>query len=398
MNIILFDEPQAWVQLLPFTYTRPISDIRIGILKIQEKWAKHLDESRISFLSETYLSRKFPLKLTKKNLFINGQCLPTPKLAKEVRKLRKNQALMAGSKLIAIRYNEPIQSYQALQTVSNQDTIKRKAFKGAVSWLENRWDIFQKNRAELIADFDLVTKDRQSEEISDPHTIVYGEENIFVEEGAQIRAAVLNAEEAPIYIGKNAVIHEGAIIKGAFALGENAHVNMGAKMRGDTTIGPYCKVGGEVSNSVLFGFSNKGHDGFIGNTVLGEWCNLGADTNTSNLKNNYGAIKLWDYHLDAYSSTEQQFCGLMMGDHSKTGINTMFNTGTVVGVNANIFGGDFPEKFIPSFAWGPEGTSFQLDKAFEVAERVMVRRNQQLTEIDREILTHIFERTALYRR
>ena len=397
MNNILFDELQGRIHLLPFTYTRPISDIRIGILKIHEKWAYYLKDNP-SFLTAPYLAEKFPLRISKRNLYINAQCLPHPKLAKEIKKLNKNQALLDGDRLVAIRLNQAVVTDNELFNILESDDIKIKKLKTNASWLDNTWDIFQKNREEIQLDFELITEGRQSEELLDPHTIVYGEENIFIEEGAQIKAAILNAEDAPIYIGKNAVVHEGAIIKGAFALGEGAHVNMGAKIKGDTTIGPYCKVGGEVSNSVIFGFSNKGHDGFIGNTVLGEWCNLGADTNTSNLKNNYGPVKLWDFSTDAYTSTGQQFCGLMMGDHSKTGINTMFNTGTVVGVSANVFGGDFPDKFIPSFAWGNEGTSFQLDKAFEVAERVMSRRKQELTDNDKEILNLIFEKTAPYRR
>lgn len=397
MNCILFDEPQGWAKLLPFTYTRPIADIRVGILKITEKWEKYLGEKQFSFLTEPYLNAKFPLKTAKKNLYINAQCLPNPKLVKDIKKLRKNRVLLDEGRIIAFRSNEAFENAQELPKAILQEDIKKKNVKYEVSWLDEKWEIFQKNRAELILDFELITNGRQSEEITDPHTVVYGEENIFIEEGAQIRAAILNAEEAPIYIGKNAVVHEGAIIKGAFALGEGAHVNVGAKIRGDSTIGPFCKVGGEVSNSVIFGFSNKSHDGFMGNSVLGEWCNIGADTNTSNLKNNYGSIKLWDYQSDSYTNSGQQFCGLMMGDHSKTGINTMLNTGTTVGVNANIFGGDFPDKFIPSFAWGESGTTFQLDKAFEVAERVMPRRNKVLTDADREILSQVFYKTALYR-
>lgn len=396
MKTILFDEPKGRVQLLPFTYTRPISDIRIGILKIHEKWNRYL-KTTVSFLTAPYLAEKFPFQSAKRNLYINAQCLPHPSLIKEVKKLQKNQALVEGNRLIAIRVNEEIKEVDQLYQLLDHSTVKVKKLKSSSSWLDFKWDIFQKNRAEINADFDLITAGRQSEEISDPHTIVYGEENIFIEKGAKIKAAILNAEDAPIYIGKNAVVHEGAIIKGAFALCEGAHVNMAAKIKGDTTIGPYCKVGGEISNSVIFGYSNKGHDGFIGNTVLGEWCNLGADTNTSNLKNNYSSIKLWNYENDDYTNSGQQFCGLMMGDHSKTGINTMLNTGTVVGVNTNIFGGDFPPKFIPSFAWGTAAVSFQVEKAFEVAERVMSRRKKELTDADQKILKHIYAETEKYR-
>ncbi len=229
--------------------------------------------------------------------------------------------------------------------------------------------------------------------------MVYAPENIFIEEGVYIRAAILNAENGPIYLGKNSIVQEGAIIRGAFAMGEGSHVNMGAKMRGDISLGPYCKVGGEVSNSVVFGYSNKAHDGFLGNSVLGEWCNLGADTNTSNLKNNYDSPKLWNHAYNDFEKTGIQFCGLMMGDHSKAGINTMFNTGTVVDVSTNIFGSGFPSNYIPSFAWGggEQYEEYELPKALETAERVMARRNVPFTPMDKEILSHIFELSA-YRR
>ena len=258
------------------------------------------------------------------------------------------------------------------------------------------WEIFGHNREQIIADFALLTDGRTSADITDPHTIVYGRENLFIEEGASIRAAIINAEDGPVYIGKNAQIHEGAIIKGAFSLGESSHVNMGAKIKGDTTIGPHSKVGGEISNAVIFGFTNKGHDGFLGNSVIGEWCNLGADTNTSNLKNNYASVKLWSYSNNRFANTGLQFCGLMMGDHAKCGINTMFNTGTVVGVGSNIFGAGFPRNFVPSYAWGGASgfTTFQLRKFYEVAAAVMQRRGLELDDIEKNILSTIFDNTT----
>ncbi len=257
--------------------------------------------------------------------------------------------------------------------------------------IRNNWDIFVLNGGQIRADFTLFDM-KHSQPIDDKHTIVYNKENIFVEEGVKIRAAILNAESGPIFIGRNAEIQEGSVIKGPFALCEGAVINMGAKMRGDTTIGPYSKVGGEINNSVIFGYSNKAHDGFLGNSVIGEWCNLGADTNTSNLKNNYSNVKVWSYLFNDYIDSDRQFCGLMMGDHSKAGINTMFNTGTVVGVNANIFGGGFPPKFIPSYAWGgSEGFQrFEFDKAMQVASKVMERRNIMLENEDYEILKYVY--------
>jgi UDP-N-acetylglucosamine diphosphorylase/glucosamine-1-phosphate N-acetyltransferase len=265
--------------------------------------------------------------------------------------------------------------------------------------IDRPWKIFQLNAKQMKVDFDLITAGRRSAGIADKHTVIYGEENLFVEEGVNIRAAIINAENGPVYLGKNSIVQEGAMIRGAFALCEGAHVNMGAKMRGDTTIGPYSKVGGEVSTSVLFGYSNKAHDGFLGCSVLGEWCNLGADTNTSNLKNNYEPVKLWNHMAGGFESTGLQFCGLMMGDHSKSGINTMFNTGTVVDVAANIFGEGFPRNYIPSFSWGGAGgfTTYKLDKALETAFRAMSRRDMAFDETEKAILTRVYEITSATR-
>ena len=389
MHLILFDTPEARLNLMPFTFTRPISQIRIGILTIQEKWDWHF--SKVYPLTEQYLSDKFPTEYDRKNCYVNAQCLPSKKLIKQIKKLKKGEALSSEGKLVAYCLKENI-SYSDVEAKGLSDELIVKELKFPVDWLVHRTDIFKQNREQLIHDFQLITANRQSEEITDPHTIVYGEENIFIEKGAQVRASILNATDAPIYIGKNAQIHEGSMIKGAFALCEGAHVNMGAKIKGDTTIGPYCKVGGEISNSVLFGYSNKGHDGFLGNSVLGEWCNLGADTNTSNLKNNYGPVSAWSYETQDYQPTGALFCGLMMGDHSKSGINTMFNTGTVVGVCANIFGGGFPPKHVPSFSWGgQEFETFRMEKAYEVAERMMGRRKVAFTTSDKKIMQEVMK-------
>ena len=274
-----------------------------------------------------------------------------------------------------------------------------REYPGQVTFIERPWDIFRHNARQIRFDFDMLTAGRQSAPITDPHTRVYGND-IFVEEGAQVRAAIISTENGPVYWGKNSVVHEGAIIRGALALCEGAHINMGAKLRGDSTIGPYSKVGGEVSNSVVLGYSNKAHDGFMGNSVIGEWCNLGADTNTSNLKNNYSPVRAYSYQEKDMIDTGQQFCGLIMGDHSKAGINTMFNTGTVVGVSANVYGGGFPDKFIPSFAWGgaQEGfMTFRFDKAEAVARAVMARREVAYTEADHAILQTIYRETVLNR-
>lgn len=390
MNIVLYDETAIRASLLPFTFTRPVADIRIGILKISEKWEKWLD-APASFQTEDYLSSKYHKTLTGDNLFINGALCPNAQLIEAIEALSTGEALKQHGETLAVRTSR--------DTMGDLSSTTVVEYANEVTMVKDSWDIYKYNAAEIKVDFDLLTKDRTSQDISDPHTIVYGAENMFVEEGASIRAAVLNAENGPIYIGKNAQVHEGAVIKGSFALCEGSHVNMGAKIKGDTTVGPYSKVGGEISNSVIFGYTNKGHDGFLGNSVIGEWCNIGADTNTSNLKNNYADVKIWNYEQGGFKNTGEMFCGLMMADHAKCGINTMFNTGTVVGVGANIFGSGFPRNFIPSFSWGGAAgfTTFQMRKMYEVAEKVMERRGMTLDEQEKSILDHIFASTAAYR-
>jgi len=387
MNIILYDDAEIRDALLPLTFTRPVSEIRVGILTITEKWEKHLQEN-VSFKTQDYLKEKYPLITKDTNLLVNGAVCPTPDLAEAIHGLRDGEALYKQGLVIAATSKD--------SDISSIKHKKQVEYPGTITSILEPWHIFKNNAAEIENDFNLITKDRASESIIDPHTVVYGAENLFVEEGAEIKAAIINAENGPVYIGKNAHVHPGAIINGAFALCEGSHVNMGAKIKGDSTIGPYSKVGGEVSNSVIFGYSNKGHEGFLGNSVLGEWCNLGADTNTSNLKNNYANVKIWDYKTGRFKDTGETFCGLIMGDHSKCGINTMFNTGTVVGVSANIFGSGFPRNFIPSFSWGGATgfSTYQLRKVKEVAEKVMDRRGMVFDDVEYDILKTIFELTS----
>jgi UDP-N-acetylglucosamine diphosphorylase/glucosamine-1-phosphate N-acetyltransferase len=398
MNLILFDQAGVRQQLLPLTFTRPVAALRVGILTIAEKWQRYFPEAHISYLTEPYLRKKFPLQKSSINLLINGAVCPNPEIMEAIQELGEDESLIKDKTLIACRCSR--EALDGFETEVPGPGKKNIPFEGCFfTLIDQVWHIFRQNSAELKSDFELITRNRKSAGISDEHTRTYNEENIFVEEGAKIRAAILNAENGPIYIGKGAQVHEGAIIKGPFALCEGSNVNTGAKMRGDTTIGPFSKVGGEVSNSVIQGYSNKGHEGFLGNSVLGEWCNIGADTNNSNLKNNYADIKIWNYQKGGFTNTGLQFCGLIMGDHSKCGINTMFNTGTVVGVSANIFGTGFPRQFVPSFSWGGSGgfSTFKLDKVFEVAEKVMERRHITLDETEKDILLHIFEQTAQYR-
>lgn len=391
-NLILFDDPAIRGSLLPFTFTRPVADIRVGIWKISEKW-ENFTGIRPGFLTQEYLSAKFP-KTDGPALLVNGAVCPNPALWNAIQRLSAGEALYKQNILIATMMDN-VAGFQPERT-KNLSVVD---FEEELTIIQKSWHIFQFNGIELRRDFDLLTKGRSSQVCSDAHTILYNESAIFIEEGAKIKAAVLNAEGGPIYIGKNTEIQEGALIRGPFALCEGSTVNMGAKMRGDTTVGPFSKVGGEVSNSVIFGYSNKGHEGFLGNAVLGEWCNIGADSNNSNLKNNYAPVKIWDYTKGGFSNTGLQFCGLMMGDHSKCGINTMFNTGTVVGVGANIFGDGFPRNFIPSFAWGGAAgfSTFQMKKFEETAIAVMKRRGMDYNVEEKEILERVFDLTRHYR-
>ncbi len=386
MNYILFDGPYREA-LLPFTYTRPVADIRVGILTIREKWEKYL-RLTTSTVTEEYLSGKWPMVELEKNVFILGSALPNKALVDHIRSLEVRQALYNGEELIAFCVEEGEEP--------DLETFQKIAVEAIL--IKHTWNIFKENGTQIKEDFQIVTEDLISEPLSDTNRVI-GEGKVFLEEGATAECAIFNTKGGDIYIGKDATVMEGSIIQGPFALCEGATVKMGAKIYADTTIGPHSKVGGEVGNSVIFGYSNKGHDGYLGNSVLGEWCNLGADTNTSNLKNNYAEVRLWDYETEGFARTGEQFCGLMMGDHSKSGINTMFNTGTVIGVSANIFGGGFPRNFIPSFSWGGSAgfTEYKTRKAFEVAEKVMDRRKIAFTEEDKSILESIFEQSQKWR-
>ena len=390
MNYILFDG-SVRNQLLPFTFTRPVADIRVGILTIREKWEKHLGFTTTT-VTEDYLSDKYPMVEVEQNILINASILPTKNLVKIVKSLTENQAIFIGEEPLAFFTTEGQEvNFDTFDVIEySYDDILR---------IQHTWDIFKLNGEAIQQDFELLTSGRDSQPIPEK-TVAFNEDQIFIEEGAVLPLCSLNATNGPIYIGRNSEIMEGSMIRGPFALCEHATVKMSAKIYGPTTIGPHSKVGGEINNCVIFGYSNKGHDGFLGNSVIGEWCNLGADTNNSNLKNNYAEVRLWDYETEGFAKTGLQFCGLMMGDHSKCGINTMFNTGTVVGVSANIFGSGFPRNFIPSFSWGGSAgmTTYKTNKAFEVAKVVMSRRSIEFTEEEAKILEHVFEESGQWRR
>jgi UDP-N-acetylglucosamine diphosphorylase/glucosamine-1-phosphate N-acetyltransferase len=397
MHYILFDDATR-LQLLPFTHTRPIADIRCGIMTMRERWALLLSSSTISTLTEPYLQAVFPIDRTKlDSIVINGGIFATKELVDAIIHLPINTQLLWKGILIAAHLSDSTTlSFDNLSaTTSNLLPLE---FSGTINKLEHIWDIFSQNERAITDDFNLLTLGRVSQNLPD-HVMAMGSENIFIEEGAVINPCIINATKGPVYIATESEIMEGCMLRGPLAIGAHSVVKMGAKIYGATTIGEGCKVGGEISNVVFFANSNKGHDGFIGNAVIGEWCNLGADTNCSNLKNNYDTIKIWDEYTNKLVSTHLQFCGLMMGDHSKCGINTMFNTGTVVGVSCNIFGSDFPDKFVPSFSWGgnESKTTYSFEKAIETANRMMIRRHKKLSKEEEAMYHYLFEHTKSQR-
>lgn len=389
-KIILFDD-EGRDKLLPLVYTKPTCEIRCGILSVREKWEIYLN-AKASYITQEYLIEKYPIEVSDDNLLINGTLLPNPKIAKLIMGLAENEAILCEGELLAARLNE--QQFNLLnseQPINEINGIEIGRNDGYVK-INNVWEIFQYNGDEIRADFNLLTSNRTSQEISNTNQVL-GKQDVFIEKGAKVECSILNATEGPIYIGKDAVVMEGSIIRGPFALCDHGVIKMGAKIYGNTTLGPYCKAGGELNNVVMLGFSSKGHDGFLGNSVIGEWCNFGAGSNNSNLKNNYAKVKLWDYSEKRFVNTGLQFCGLVMGDHSKCAINTMFNTGTVIGVNCNIYGSGFPRNFVPSFSWGGSGgyKLYQFEKAMETAEIVMKRRGKELDSTERSILEHVFK-------
>lgn len=389
-NLILFDDPFIRTALLPFTFTRPVAGIRIGIQTIAEKWTDVLNQTP-SFLTESYLQPKFPQQSGDDNLYVNGAVCPTEALTERLKALKPGESLITPTGLLlALRTSQAATDAAELGDLPQHTMASTEA----LTIVRHPWDIFVQNGDQIRADFARITARRTSQPITDPFMRCYAPENVFVEPGAVIRASVLNAEGGPIYIGRNANISEGSIVIGPFSLGEGATVNWGGKMRSNTTIGPFCKVGGEVGNSIFFGYSNKAHDGFLGNSVIGEWCNLGANVNNSNLKNDYTNVKLHAYATGQLEDTGRIFCGLMMGDFTKAGISTMFNTGTVVGVSVNVFGEGFQPKHIPSFSWGGAAdgfTSYRLDKALQVAREAFSRRGKAFDEVEEGVLRSVFE-------
>ena len=393
MAIILFDD-KAHQTLLPLTFTRPVADLRIGILTIAEKWGKHLN-SDFSYHTQSYLSAKFPLKLEAENLFINGSVCPDDELLEAIAQLQYGEVLKYGETLVAVKLNESFAGSFSPESATGS-VVNIKHTPVIIQFPE---DIFSKNDLELRKDFTLITKGRKSAAISSTNTIIGTD--FFAEEGAVAECSTFNTTNGPIYLANNTEVWEGTHIRGGFALCHDSQVKMGAKIYGATTIGPYSRIGGEINNAIIWGYSSKGHEGYLGNSVVGEWCNIGADSNNSNLKNNYAEVKLWDYPSKRFRKTGLQFCGLIMADHAKCAINTMFNTGTVVGVSANVFGAGFPRNFVPDFAWGgAQGFEvYTLKKMFETTTKVFERRDHRdFNQTEKDILAKVFELTEEHRK
>ncbi|WP_312769596.1 GlmU family protein [Epilithonimonas sp.] len=381
---LVFSDAQYWEDFLPLTFTRPVAEMRMGILTFSERWKKLLEIDDVFYITENYLQDKFKKPEPKQSLFIVPNFFPSKEVLKQIKDLQPGEALVYENEVLVANIN--MENF-SLNQINKMTDIHEKLL-----FIEKTTDIFSHNDFAINFDFDLIKGDRDSQELSPTNGFIGDRENLFIEEGAVVEYSTINCKTGKIYIGKNAEIMEGSNIRGSLALCEDSKINLGTKLYGGTTIGPHSKVGGEVNNIVIFGYTNKGHDGFVGNSVIGEWCNLGADTNSSNLKNNYASVKLWNYRKKRFLDTGLQFCGLIMGDHSKTAINTQLNTGTVVGVAANIFKSGFPPNLVDNFSWGgmKGDEKFKLEKSYEVAEKAMERRKIAITEVDKEILKYIY--------
>jgi UDP-N-acetylglucosamine diphosphorylase/glucosamine-1-phosphate N-acetyltransferase len=395
-NILLFETENQHLNLLPLSYTRPIADFRVGILTIREKWERYMPGA-YSYRAVEYLSYKFPAVYAESNLYVNAALLPSPELVEAIRALGEGEALVKSGTLLAARGGKQL---------LDDNQWNAREFYQSVDMIEYLFDVFGHNAQEIERDYQLLTAGRESAPLSETNIVIgpkrdaQGRQMIFLEEGASVEAATLNTNSGPIYIGASATVMEGSNLRGTIALCEHATINMGSKIYPGTTIGPHCKVGGEINNAVIFGFSNKAHDGYLGNAVVGEWCNIGAGTNASNLKNDYSKIRIWNYAKRTFMRTDLQFCGLMMGDHSKIGINGMLNTATVIGVGVNLHGSGFPRVFIPSFSQGsPSGgfTDVPLNKFFDIAERAMARRAIKLTDEDKALFECIARKAAEFK-
>jgi UDP-N-acetylglucosamine diphosphorylase/glucosamine-1-phosphate N-acetyltransferase len=395
-TLLQFVEPSQIENLYPLTITRPAADLRCGILTIAEKWMRDLsiEQEHTGFLTREHLnhpqSRFNQLNATgipSAIIQIHGAIIPNPMLVSQAKGLKPGEALSHNNEIIVSCITT--ESSEISNTINYTDSFDS---------IDRPYHIFALNGKEIIQDFARITGGRSSSSFSSSNR-AFGIHPIFIEEGAKVECATLNSNDGPIYIGKNAEIMEGSLVRGPFAMCEGAVLKMGTKVYSSTTLGPYCVAGGEISNVVFWGYSNKGHDGFLGNAVLGEWCNIGADTNASNLKNTYDEVKVWNYSSGRFEKSGQQFCGLIMGDHSKCGINTMFNTGTVVGVGCNLFGAGFPRQFVPDFSWGgAQGfVTHKLDAVHKTAALVLPRRKREYGDFEKQVMEYAFTITAALR-
>lgn len=401
-TIVLFDSQKRHDDLLPLSFTRPIAEFRVGILSIKEKWEWH-SRCRCLTLAVDYLRLKFPLSPIEKALFVAGWILPDKAFISAVKNLKPGESLAIGDELVA--YHGTLADFNGLQAAG---TLPGNAtqYDGETEMLTYVYDVFRLCHKGISEDYPLLTAGRKSQPLSPTNTVVGdyllpdGQPAIFLEEGASVEGAVINVKNGPVFIAREAEVMEGACLRGPVSLGSHSKINMGAKVYGATAIGPWCKIGGEVNNVIFFGYSNKAHDGFLGNAVIGQWCNIGAGVNASNLKNDYSKIRIWNYPRHTFMRTDLQFCGLIMGDHSKVGVNCMLNTATVIGVGVNLHGAGFPRPFIPSFLEGAPGAGFTdvpLKRFYEIAERAMQRRNVPLTDADRVIFERVFEVASAFK-
>lgn len=399
MNIILFDAHEVHENLLPLSFTRPVAEFRVGITTIRQKWEKVLPGD-YSYLTEDYLSKKYEMTLNEsgENLFVAGHIVPdySAEFKDALLTLQEGEALICAGETVA--YKGELESFVA------KSYSAKKEWNGTLTAIHYVYDIFLNNGSQIVKDFAEVDCS-DSQQLSSTNILIgdavdaAGNPRLYIAPGATVEGAIINLKGGPIYIGADAEVMEGSCLRGPIALCEHAVFNMGTKVYPDTTVGPWSKVGGELNNAVIFGYSNKAHDGFLGNAVIGEWCNLGADCVASNLKNDYSKVRVWNYPTHRFQRTDLQFCGLIMGDHSKAGINTMFNTATVVGVGCNIHGSGFPRTFIPSFSEGGAAgfNDVQLTKFYDIAERVMARRHKELTDVDRQIFESIYNIADTYK-
>lgn len=395
MKIILFDNQDDHYDLLPLSFTRPICDFRVGITTIRQKWESFLPDAEIHALPVDFLRERFgqPDDATEEMLFVSGAVVPDVDMAARIVSLKKGQAIMSEDRPLAFRGGWKDLEERKYDDIFEED-LRR---------LRNVYDVFILNPEVLVEDYRRIIDGRDSRPLPPSNHVIGdmtgkdGMPMIFIEEGAEVEGAIFNLKEGPVYIGKDAAVMEGCCVRGPIAFCDHSKARMGAKLYGGSTFGPYVKVGGEVDNSVIFGYSNKAHDGYLGNAVVGEWCNIGAGVNCSNLKNDYSKIRLWNYRLHSFARTDLQFCGPIIGDHSKLGVNVMLNTATVIGVGVNIYGAGFPRVFVPSFLEGSANGGFTdvpMKRFLTIAERVMARRGRSLTDLDRRIFDRIFAYAA----